>query len=90
VARSDAMTDVVDIGTWEALIGRPEGIEHAWAIVSDGLPEQAVLAAMARAVGKYGQQDWTRWRFRAERHSLPVVLQTVHFVWKAGELQLKS
>jgi len=39
---------------------------------------------MARAASKYGPQDWTRWRFRAE---LCAVLRTVHFTWMDGALQ---
>jgi hypothetical protein len=76
-----------ETGTWEALIGEPTGIEHAWAIVQQCQPERAVQAAMQRATQKYGPQDWSRWRFRAEWMSQPVVLGTVYFGWTNGELR---
>jgi hypothetical protein len=75
-----------DFATWEALIGQPEGIEHASATVK-GTPELAVEAAMRRAEQKYGPQDWRRWRFRAELCAVPAELNTVHFVWADGELR---
>jgi hypothetical protein len=39
-----------------------------------------------RAVEKYGPQDWSRWRFRAEWVSHPAALRTMYFIWKHGEL----
>jgi hypothetical protein len=41
---------------------------------------------MARAEGKYGPQDWSGWRFRAELGSGPVVLRTVYFTGSDGAL----
>jgi hypothetical protein len=74
-----------EVWRWEALIGLPSGIEHADAVV-DGTPEDAVRAAMARAVEKHGPQGWERWRFRAERCSQPPVASTVYFEWRDGVL----
>jgi hypothetical protein len=67
---------------WLALIGN-SGIEHVSAVVV-GSPEDAVEAAMARALQKYGTQDWTRWQFRAELQSDPIELQTIYFTWDDG------
>jgi hypothetical protein len=75
-----------DLGTWEALLGVPDGIEHAFATVKDCAPEAAVEAAMARAAEKYGPQDLTRWNFRAELCAIPVVLRTVRLEWRDGAL----
>jgi hypothetical protein len=76
---------VDDVGTWEALIGVPTGIEHAHATLQ-GAPELAIEAALRRAEQELGSRDWTRWRFRAELCSLPVALRAVHFHWNAGKL----
>jgi hypothetical protein len=43
---------VIETGTWEALIGLPDGIERAFATAQDCTPERAVEAAMLRAVQK--------------------------------------
>jgi hypothetical protein len=75
------------IGVWEALIARPDGIEHSHATVK-GTPEAAVGVAMARAVERYGPQDWGRWRFRAELCSQPVTLRVVHFAWRGGLMRM--
>lgn len=73
-------------GTWEALVGIPTGIEHAFAILEDVAAERAIEEAMRRAESKYGAQDWSRWRFRAEWVSYPVELRMVHFTWSNGLL----
>jgi hypothetical protein len=70
---------------WLALVGT-NGIEHASAVVV-GTPEAAVQAAMARALQKYGPQDWGRWDFRAEIQSQPVGLHTIRFIWADGGLR---
>lgn len=77
-----------DLGKWEALIGVPgAAIEHAYAFVEDCLPERAVEVAMARAEQKYGRQDWSRWRFRAEWVSARPIVRTIRFVWNGGLLR---
>ena len=70
---------------WEALIGDGEW-RHAYAAVLGVPPEAAVERAMERARGKYGDQDWTRWRMRAE--PIPPGSGDVrHFKWDRGELR---
>jgi hypothetical protein len=70
---------------WEAWLAVPDGIQHAQATVQ-GSPEDAVRAAMARAVQKYGPQAWERWRMRAELLRAPPVAVTVYFEWRDGTL----
>lgn len=84
--KSGLRTEVEERSVWEAAIHVPNGIQHAYA-VSDS-PEAAVEAAMGRAVAKYGRQDWTRWKFRAELCcTVPVTLREVHFAWTDGALR---
>jgi hypothetical protein len=70
---------------------RTRRLEHAFAIVKDCTPElaveAAVEAAMARAVAKYGPQDFTRWKLRAKLHTQPVMLREVHFEFRGGALR---
>jgi hypothetical protein len=74
-------------GTWEAILHVLDGIEHTYAVAVDATAEAAVQAAMARAVAKYGPQDWARWRIRAEWCNVPVLLRTVCFEWRDGALR---
>lgn len=79
--------DKSEVGRWEALIGLPGGFEHADAVV-DGLPEDAVYAAMARGFQKYGGgTDYAPWRMRAEWVSEPRTARTVHMRFHNGALE---
>jgi hypothetical protein len=77
---------VTDAGTWQAWVFVPDGVEHAQTIETDCTPEAAVEAAQARAVGKYGPQDWARWWMRAEWCSQPAVLRAVRLESRDGAL----
>jgi hypothetical protein len=74
--------DASDVGKWEALIGLHSGIEHASAVV-DGLPEDAVYAAMARGFQKYGPHlDYTQWT--SVTRSFPVSAVRMTFFRKSS------
>ena len=70
---------------WEAMIGDGEW-QHAQAIVLGVPAEVAVELAMERARQKYGEQDWTGWRMRAEPIP-PDAGEVRHFTCADGQLR---
>ena len=70
--------------------GGDAGIRHANVVLLGVTADHAMTSLLARAVQKYGPQDWSTWEFRAEPVPKASGAAVVHFVWESGVLRLRN